>query len=218
MDRDHSRSQPSTRTRALARALGQALVCSSVGTLSVNNKPVVAAPFADTFDCVNFGQHEHLDYPGAGRHGQGTSVPQLLGKQEAHCHDAGEGDTRTGAEQVQARGTLPERWGQRSQELVPLQKEKDRTIEIIQGDLLQQLAEARAMNEDLQAQLDMASGSFLEFERAEENLTLMETQIGDLDQTTQNYVRAMISEYRRLKLCEEETRHQSRTFASKQPD
>ena len=86
----------------------------------------------------------------------------------------------------------------------------------MKGDLLQQLAEARAMNEDLQAQLDMASGSFLEFERAEENLTLMETQIGDLDQTTQNYVRAMISEYRRLKLYEEETRHQSRTFASKQ--
>ncbi|CAE7422825.1 C15C7.7, partial [Symbiodinium pilosum] len=64
--------------------------------------------------------------------------------------------------------------------------------------------------------LGMASGSFLEFERAEENLTLMETQVGDLDQTTQNYVRAMISEYRRLKLYEEETRHQSRTFASKQ--
>ena len=121
MGRDHPRAQPATRTRALARALGQALVCSSVGTLSINNKPVVAAPFADTFDHVNFGQHEHLDYSGAGRHGQGASIPQLLGEQEAHGHDAGEGDTRAGAEQVQARGPLPERRGQRSQELVPLQ-------------------------------------------------------------------------------------------------
>ena len=63
---------------------------------------------------------------------------------------------------------------------------------------------------------DMSAGNFLEFERAEENLTMLETNLGDLDQTTQNYVnyvRAMVSEYRRLKHFEEETRHQSRAFS-----
>ena len=152
MCRDHPRAQPATRTRALARALGQALVCSSVGTLSINNKPVVAAPFADTFDHVNFGQHQHLDYSGAGRHGQGASIPQLLGEQEAHGHDAGEGDTRAGAEQVQARGPLPER-RVRSQELVPLQEQ----VEPVAKDSSHHDREAPSSRTRLQLQLPRPS-------------------------------------------------------------
>ena len=83
MGRDPARPQSSS-PRALARALGQALVCAAVGALPVGDKPVAAAPCARTFEISDLYDGELFEHSGpGGGDGQGPGLPQLPGHQKA---------------------------------------------------------------------------------------------------------------------------------------
>ena len=69
MGRDHTRSQPTARPRTLARAVGQALVCASMGAL-----PVCGGPVARALDYGDLYHSELLKDTGAGGgNGQGQA-------------------------------------------------------------------------------------------------------------------------------------------------
>ena len=101
MGRDHTRSQPTTRPRALARVVGQGLVCASMGALPVCDGPVASASCARALDFGDLYHGKFLEDTGAGGgHGQRAGVPQLLGEQEAQRHGSGEGSARGRCQQM----------------------------------------------------------------------------------------------------------------------